>query len=152
LLESAGAMAIQLGQMDNAARLVTEAKRLFEESGESHPAARAESRLAEIAFQQGHLDQAIESVRHAHEVLAGEEPDAAFALVTGQFGRFLALAGNPEAGQVIEEALRLAEQLQLREVYSQALSSRSVAIMREGRHDESVISPPLHFVPGTTWP
>jgi tetratricopeptide (TPR) repeat protein len=124
--------------MDNAARLVTEAKRLFEESGQSHPAARAESRLAEIAFQQGHLDQAIDSVRHAHDVLAGEEPDAAFALVTGQFGRFLALSGNPEAGPVLEEALRLAEQLELREVYSQALSSRSVVIMREGRHDETV--------------
>ncbi|HEY8673022.1 MAG TPA: adenylate/guanylate cyclase domain-containing protein [Candidatus Dormibacteraeota bacterium] len=138
LLELAGAMAFQLGQMDNAAGLLTAAMRLFEESGQLHPAARAEARLAEVAFQQGHLDQAIESVRHAHEVLAGEEPDAAFALVTGQFGRFLALSGNPEAGPVLEEALRLAEQLELHEVYSQALSSRAVAIMREGRHDETV--------------
>jgi tetratricopeptide (TPR) repeat protein len=138
LLELAGAMAFQLGQMDNAARHLTAAKRLFEESGQSHPAARTEARLAEVAFQQGHLDQAIETVRHAHEVLAGEEPDAAFALVTGQFGRFLALSGSPEAGPVLEEALRLAEQLELREVYSQALSSRSVVLMREGRHDETV--------------
>jgi class 3 adenylate cyclase/tetratricopeptide (TPR) repeat protein len=138
LLERAGAMAIQLGLMDNAARLVTEAKRLFEESEQSHLAAGAEARLAEIAFQQGHLDQAIEIARHAHQVLAGEEQDAAFALVTGQFGRFLALSANPEAGPVLEEALRLAEQLELREVYSQALSSRSVVLMREGRHDETV--------------
>ena len=39
---------------------------------------------------------------------------------------------------MLEEALRLAEQLELHEVYSQALSSRSVVIMREGRHDETV--------------
>ena len=138
LLESAGAMALQMGQLEHAARLATEAQHLFKEAGQSHLAARAEAGLAEIAFQQGHLDQAIESARHAHQVLAGDEPDAAFALVTGQFGRFLALAGDREAAPVLEEALRLAEQLQLDEVYSQALSSRAVSIMRDGRYDESV--------------
>jgi class 3 adenylate cyclase/predicted ATPase len=139
LLERAGAMAIRLGLLENAARLITEAKRIFEESGDSHPAARAETGLAEIAFEQGHLDQAIEGARRAHKVLAGDEPDAAYALVTGQLGRFLAIAGHPEAAAVLEEALRLAENLQLREVYSQALSSRAVAIMREGRRDETLI-------------
>jgi class 3 adenylate cyclase/tetratricopeptide (TPR) repeat protein len=138
LVERAGAMALQMGQLEQAGRLVTEARRLFEESGQSRPAARAEAGLAEIAFQQGHLDQAIERARHAYQVLAGDEQDATFALVTGQFGRFLALAGDPEAASVLEVALRLAEQLQLREVYSQALSSRSVALMREGRHDETI--------------
>jgi predicted ATPase/class 3 adenylate cyclase len=138
LLERAGSMALQLGQLEQATGLVTEAKRLFEEAGQSHPAARAEAGLAEIAFEQGHLDQAIESARRAHHVLAGDEPDAAFALVTGQFGRFLALAGNQEAVPVLEEALRLAEQLELHEVYSQALSSRAVWISREGRTDEAV--------------
>jgi tetratricopeptide (TPR) repeat protein len=138
LLERAGSMALKLGQLDHAAGLILEAKELFEEAGQSHPAARAEATLAEIAFQHGHLDQAIESARRAHSVLAGDVPDAAFALVTGQFGRFLALAGNQEAVPVLEEALRLAEQLELHEVYSQALSSRAVWISREGRTDEAV--------------
>jgi class 3 adenylate cyclase/tetratricopeptide (TPR) repeat protein len=138
LLERAGSMALQLGQLEHAAGLVLEAKGLFEEAGQSHPAAQAEATLAEIAFQQGHLDQAIESARRAHSVLAGDVPDAAFALVTGQFGRFLALAGSAEAAPVLEEALRIAEHLQLDEVYSQALSSRAVSIMREGRLDEAV--------------
>jgi predicted ATPase/class 3 adenylate cyclase len=138
LLERAGGMAVQLGQLEHAGRLIMEAKGLFEEAGQSHPAARTEASLAEIAFKQGHLDQAIESARHAHDVLAGDEPDAAFALVTGQFGRFLALAGSVEAAPVLEEALRIAEQLQLDEVYSQALNSRAVSIMREGRLDEAV--------------
>src|SRR6202035_5690781 len=51
---------------------------------------------------------------------------------------FLALAGDPEAAPVLEEALGLAQRLQLDEVYSQALSSRAVSILREGRLDEAV--------------
>ena len=65
-------------------------------------------------------------------------PTRRFALVTGQFGRFLALEADDEANAVIDEALRLAQQLELAEVYSQALSSKSVAIGREGRLDEAV--------------
>jgi predicted ATPase/class 3 adenylate cyclase len=137
LLEGAGRMALQLGQLEHAAGLVLEAKGLFEEAAQSHSAARAEATLAEIAFQHGHLDEAIDSARRAHSVLAGDEPDAAFAVVTGQFGRFLALAGRAEAAPVLEEVLRIAQQLQLDEVYSQALSSRAVSIMREGRLDEA---------------
>jgi class 3 adenylate cyclase/tetratricopeptide (TPR) repeat protein len=138
LLERAGRMALQLGHVEQATALLTEAKRLFEESEQWHPAARAEAGLAEILFEQGHLDLAIEAARRAHDVLSGDEPDAAFALVTGQFGRFLALASEDDANPVIEEALRLAQQLELPEVYSQALSSRAVAIGREGRLDEAV--------------
>jgi class 3 adenylate cyclase/tetratricopeptide (TPR) repeat protein len=138
LIESAGRMALQLGHLERATSLMTEAKLLFEASAQSHSAARVEAGLAEIAFQQGHLDLAIETARRAHGVLAGDEPDAAFALVTGQLGRFLALASEDEANPVIDEALRLAQQLELTEVYSQALSSRAVSIGREGRLDEAV--------------
>jgi class 3 adenylate cyclase/tetratricopeptide (TPR) repeat protein len=138
LLERAGRMAIQMGHLEQAAALLSEAKRLFEGSEQWHPAARVEAGLAEIHFEQGHLDLAIESARRARGVLAGDEPDAAFALVTGQFGRFLALEADDEANAVIDEALRLAQQLELAEVYSQALSSKAVAIGREGRLDEAV--------------
>ena len=138
LLQRAGAMELQLGHLEQAIALVTEAMRLFEESGETRLAAGAEAALAEIAFEHGHLDQATERARNAFQVLAGGQRDAAFALVTGQLGRFLALAGNQEAAPVLEEALRLAQQLQLNEVYSQALSSRAVLILHEGRLDEAV--------------
>ncbi|MGA7989182.1 MAG: adenylate/guanylate cyclase domain-containing protein [Candidatus Dormiibacterota bacterium] len=138
LLERSGRMALLLGHLDRAMALLTQAKQLFEETDQSHPAARAEAGIAEIHFEQDHLARAIESARRAHDVLAGDEPDAVFALVTGQLGRFLALASDAEAGPVLDEALRLAQQLELPEVYSQALSSRAVAIGREGRLDESV--------------
>jgi class 3 adenylate cyclase/tetratricopeptide (TPR) repeat protein len=138
LVERAGRMAVQLGHLDRAIEMLTEAKLLFTASAQSHSAARVEAGLAEIAFEQGHLDLAIETARRAHGVLAGDEPDAAFAIVTGQLGRFLALASEAEANPIIEEALRLAQQLELPEVYSQALSSKAVAIGREGRLDEAV--------------
>ena len=137
LLERAGRMAAQLGHLEPATALLVEAKRLFEESEQWHPAARIEAGLGEILFEQGHLDLAIEAARRAHGALAGDEPDAAFALVTGQLGRFLALASEDEAGPVVDEALRLAQQLELAEVYSQALSSKAVVIGREGRLDEA---------------
>jgi tetratricopeptide (TPR) repeat protein len=138
LLERAGRMAFQMGHLEQATALMVEAKRLFEESEQWHPAARIEAGLGEILFEQGHLDLAIEAARRAHSALAGDEPDAAFALVTGQLGRFLALQADEEANAVIDEALRLAQQLELAEVYSQALSSKAVAIGHEGRLDEAV--------------
>jgi class 3 adenylate cyclase/tetratricopeptide (TPR) repeat protein len=138
LLERAGRMALQMGHLEQASALLAEAKRLFEASEQWHAAARIEAGMGEILFEQGHLDLAIEAARRAHGVLAGDEPDAAFALVTGQLGRFLALASEDEANPVIDEALRLAQQLELAEVYSQALSSKAVSIGREGRLDEAV--------------
>jgi class 3 adenylate cyclase/tetratricopeptide (TPR) repeat protein len=137
LLERAGEVTLQLGRFEQATALLEEAKLLFEEAEQTHPAARTEARLADLLYQQGHLDRAIERARRAHRVLAGDEPDAAFALVTGQFGRFLALAGDEEAVPMLEEALQLAAQLQLDEVYSQALSSRAIWILRKGRVDEA---------------
>ena len=137
LLERAGDMALLLGRLEQAATRFGEAKQLSEQSGQPHAAARAEARLAEVAFQQGHLEQAIESMRRAHGVLAGNRPDAAVAVVTAQFGRFLAIAGDAEATPILEEALRLAAHLQLHEVYSQALSSRAILIIRQGRFDEA---------------
>jgi tetratricopeptide (TPR) repeat protein len=137
LLERAGRMAALLGHLEQATALLVEAKQCFEESEQWHPAARIEAGMAEILFEQGHLDLAIEAARRAHGVLAGDEPDAAFAFVTGQLGRFLALADEDEATPVVDEALRLAQQLELPEVYSQALSSKAVTIGREGRLDEA---------------
>src|SRR5206468_110628 len=71
--------------------------------------------------------------------LSGDEPDADLAAVAAQLGRFLALAGRlEEATPHLEEALRLAEHLELRELYSNALSSRAIGLMREDRLDEAV--------------
>jgi tetratricopeptide (TPR) repeat protein len=133
-IERSGQMAYTLGRAEDAAAHYEEATRLFGETGQTHQAARVQARLAEVEFVQGHLDQASERMRRAHAVLSGENPDPDLAMVAGQFGRFLALAGRTEeAVPPLEEALELAEHLELPEVYSQALSSRAIGLVRRGR-------------------
>ena len=76
LVERAGEMAHQLGHADDATASFQEASRLFEEAGQTHPAARAQARLAEVEFERGFLEQGIERMQRAHAVLSADEPDA----------------------------------------------------------------------------
>ena len=61
LLERAGLMASQMGHLEQAMTVMTEAQRLFAESEQWHPAARIEAELGDILFEQGHLDLAIDA-------------------------------------------------------------------------------------------
>jgi predicted ATPase/class 3 adenylate cyclase len=138
LVERTGQMAFNLGLPEEAVAHYEEAARLFEESAQSHQAARVQARLAEVEFVQGHLEQAIERMNKAYAVLSGEEPDPDIALVAAQLGRFLAVAGrHEEAVPPLEEALELAEHLELPEVYAQALASRAIGLTNRGRLREA---------------
>jgi len=138
LTERTGQMAWTLGRAEEAAAHYEEATGLFEDSGQTHQSARVQARLAEVEFTQGHLEQAIERMSRAHAVLSGEEPDPDVALVAGQLGRFLAVAGRyDEAAPTLEEALELAEHLELPDVYCQALASRAIALTNRGRLREA---------------
>ncbi len=140
LTERAGQMAFLRGRTEEAAADYEAATALFEESGQSHAAARVQARLAEIEFAQDHLERAVERVRKAHAVLSGDEPDRDRAAVAAQLGRFLAIEGrHTEAIPFLEEALELAEHMELPEVYSHALSSRAIGLQRAGRLDESTV-------------
>jgi len=138
LTERAGEMAWLLGQSDEAAATFSDAIRLFVEAHQPRRAARVEARLAEIEFTRDHLDQALERTRRAYGALAGDEPDPELAFVSAQLGRFLVLAGRrEEAAPLLEEALELAEHLQLRQVYCEALNTRAMTLDQAGRLDES---------------
>jgi class 3 adenylate cyclase/tetratricopeptide (TPR) repeat protein len=140
LTERAGQMAFLRGKTDEATADYEEATRLFEESGQPHAAARVQARLAEVEFAQNRLERALDRVRAAHAVLSGDEPDRERAAVAAQLGRFLAIAGrHQESIPFLEEALELAEHLELPEVYSHALSSRAIGLQRSGRLDESTV-------------
>jgi class 3 adenylate cyclase/tetratricopeptide (TPR) repeat protein len=139
LMEKAGQMSVLRSHLDEATVAFEEATRLYEETGQSHAAARVQAALAEVEFRQDHLDAAVERVRRAHDVLSGDEPDRDRATVAAQLGRFLTIAGTQEALQYLEEALELAETLELPGVYSHALSSRGVSLLRTGRLDESTV-------------
>src|SRR5262249_38306610 len=90
-----------------------------------------------VEFRENHLERALQRCRSAFDVLSGDEPDQERAIVAAQLGRFLALTGlDREALEVLEEALELASHLELPEVYSNALASRSIGLRRSGRVDE----------------
>jgi predicted ATPase/class 3 adenylate cyclase len=138
LTERAGQMSFTRGHPGEAAASYEEATRLFEGAGQTHQAARVQARLAEVAFFQGHVEEAVERMTKAHAVLSGDEPDPDLALVAAQLGRFLALSQrHQEAAPLLEEALELAEHLELSELYSHALSSRAVSLTYLGRLRES---------------
>jgi class 3 adenylate cyclase/tetratricopeptide (TPR) repeat protein len=138
LVERAGQMAILRGRTDEAAERFAAAAALFEEAGLTHPAARLQARLGEVDFIDDRLDQAIERLRAAHLALSTDEPDRDRAEVAAQLGRFLSLGtGLDEATAFLEEALELAEHFQLPEIYSNALSSRAIGLLRVARLDEA---------------
>ena len=138
LSERAGEMAVLRGRLEEAATRYEEATALFEDGGLRRAAARVQARLAGIEFDRNHLDLAIERMGRAHHRLLGGEPDSDLAVVLGQLGRFLAVAGRgAEAAPLLEQALELAEHLELPEVYSQALNSRAVMLLFADRQDEA---------------
>jgi predicted ATPase/class 3 adenylate cyclase len=138
LTERAGEMAELLGRTEKAATHYREATRLFEESGQTRTAARVQTRMAGVEWLGGHTEQAIERMKAAHAGLIGAEPDPDLAVVLAQLGRLFALQGRyGEAVPLLEEALELAEHLELPEVYSQALSSKALFLIDSDRLDEA---------------
>ena len=102
--------------------------------------ARVLSLLATIDFEDGHPPQAVARLEPMIAELEPGEPDAVLAEITGQLGRFLIFAGEPErAAPYLERALTLAELLDLPETFVQALNSKSVLAIHRGRLRESRI-------------
>ncbi|HUY23699.1 MAG TPA: adenylate/guanylate cyclase domain-containing protein [Candidatus Saccharimonadales bacterium] len=138
LTERAGEMAELRGRPEQAETRYAEASKLLEEAGQARAAARVQARLAGVEWIRGHIQQAIERMKRAYAGLGGDRPDLDLAVVVAQLGRVLTLQGRyEEAAPLLEEALRLAEHLELPEVYSQALSSKAVFLMDSDRLDEA---------------
>jgi class 3 adenylate cyclase/tetratricopeptide (TPR) repeat protein len=137
LHERAGTMARIGARADEAAAHYERAIELFEAAGATHPAARVSARLAEILWDRGRLEQGLESMNQAFEVLSQEAPDEDLAALAAQLGRFLFFAGDWElAAQRLETALDMAEALSLPEIFSQALNSKAIVLAAHGRRLE----------------
>ena len=134
LHERAGTMARIGARADEAAAHYERSISFFETADATHPAARVSARLAEVMWDRGRLEQGLESMNHAFEVLSQEEPDEDLAALAAQLGRFLFFAGDWElAAQRLETALDLAEALSLPEIFSQALNSKAIVLAAHGR-------------------
>ena len=140
LHERAGVMARAGARPDEAAGHFERAIELFEAAGASHQAARVSARLAEILWQErGRIEEGLQNMERAFEVLSGEEPDADLASLAGQLGRFLFFAGQSDlALQRIETALELAEALGAAEIFSDALNTKAIIYAGRGRRLEAL--------------
>ena len=140
LHDRAARMADRRGRSDEARSLFDQALATFEDAGLSHPAARVSARLAEIDFRARRIPRAIERLEHALRTLSAEEPDADFATVSERLGLFLLLSGREEeAAPHLELALALAEALSLQEVFVDALTTKSILLLRRNRLQEARI-------------
>src|SRR6266496_4255812 len=87
LLERAGQMA-WAGARGEQGRIHFEAAMtLFESAGQSHPAARVSSRMAEVDWKSGRLDEAIERMEQAFAIMSDDKPDEDLARLAAQLGR-----------------------------------------------------------------
>jgi class 3 adenylate cyclase/tetratricopeptide (TPR) repeat protein len=140
LHERAGVMAGVGARADQAAEHLERSIALFESAGATHPAARVSAKLAEIIWDRGRLEEGLESMSRAFEVLSGEEPDEDVAALAAQLGRFTYFAGDADrALQRVETALDISEALSLPEVLSQALNTKALLLNARGRKKEALV-------------
>lgn len=140
LHEKAGRMARLAGEIVGAKEHFERAIETFDGIDLSHPAARVSAALAEILWQEGHIEEAVERMRTAFDVLASEERDADLATLAAQLGRVLFFMGHPDqALERIELALDIAEGLRLPDVMSDALNTRGLILGVRGRVEEGTL-------------
>ncbi|HEY7208439.1 MAG TPA: adenylate/guanylate cyclase domain-containing protein [Gaiellaceae bacterium] len=137
LLERAGVTLRTDGRPQAAAELFQRARVLFDRSGARHAAARVSGRLGEAMWEQGRVEEAIELMDDAFQVVSQEEPDADLALLAAGIGRILFFSGQTGvAAERIEIALDISESLWLPEILSDALNTKSLTLLSKGRPQE----------------
>lgn len=138
LHERAGALAAE--RVDTvAAEHFKRSIEIFESQGATHPAARVSARLAERMWDGGRLQEALDVMDRAFDVLATEAQDEDLAALAAQLGRFTFFAGDPErANERIEKALFIAEALDLPEVLSQAMTTKALILYSLERPKEGM--------------
>jgi class 3 adenylate cyclase/predicted ATPase len=138
LLERAGVMAYSGARPHEAAARYESAIRLFDAEGADRASARVSARNAEIMWDRGRLEQGLESMDRAFQLLSQTEPDADLAALAAQIGRFMFFHGdNVLALERIETALDMAEALGLPEILANALNTKAVVLSSWGRSHEA---------------
>jgi class 3 adenylate cyclase/tetratricopeptide (TPR) repeat protein len=139
LLERAGDRARGANRLDVSERLLREAAALTREAGATHDHARVSSELALTLWRVGKIEGAIELAEEAYAVLAADERDHDVATLAAGLGRLHHFAGHPEeAAQWVETALDIGEDLQLPDVVSSALNTKSL-VVRNHRHESEAL-------------
>ena len=142
LHERAGEMAF-MGARGASARTHFElAVETYTELGLTHPAARVTARLGIVTWHfERDLERAIADMERSLSVLVDEEQDADLATLIGQLARALYFTGRvDDAMERNELALEIAEALELPDVLSHALNTKSLILYyAKGRRQEGTV-------------
>ena len=139
LRERAGGTAHAAGRVDEAQRHYERARELYEQEGQTHPAARVSARLGEAEWRLGSLDRALDQMERAFAVLSDDEPDEDFATLAAELGRLHFFKGEGDlAMERIDTAIEVAESLWLPEVLSEALNTQGLLASLNGRSELSL--------------
>ena len=138
LLVQAGRLAPPAGRMAEGRVQLERAIALYEEAGDASSAAIASVGLGDIDVFEGKLDEAASRFEAALPALEARGESAELAATLAQLGRVQALRGSRERAMVtLDRALGLAERLRLDDVFVQALTSRAIGLLYEGRFVEA---------------
>jgi class 3 adenylate cyclase len=137
LLERAGRHAFSAGSPAEARRRLEEAIALHERHGDALAAIRAGIVLADVDVAEDRLEEAARRLEAALPALEDAGRNAELAVTLAQLGRMQALRGLVPAASTLERSLRLAEALALDETLVQALASKAMVLMHEGRRVEA---------------
>ncbi len=140
LLEQAGRLAVRANRPSEAREQLERALSMYTEAGDAGAAARASAALADADIAEGRLEEAAARLEQAVAQLEQGKPGGELAAALAELGRMRALAGHGDAAAApLERALTLAERLQLPEVFVEALTSKAVVVLYQGRLAEARI-------------
>jgi len=139
LLERAGQMAYLGGRLDEAQAHYEVAMELFESGNHTYSAARVSARLGDVEYDRGRLVEPVDRMERAFTVLSAEEPDEVLATLAAQLGRLHFFKGETDlSSQRTETALETAERRGYPEVVSQALNTKALVLLANGRQEEAL--------------
>ena len=140
LLEQAGRLAVLANEPVAGREQLQRSLALYADAGDTRAAARASTALVDVDFAEGRLAEAASRLEQAVAELEQSNPGGELAAALAQLGRMRVLAGHGEdAAAPLERALTWAERLQLPEVFVQALTSKAVVLLNQGRLAEARI-------------
>jgi class 3 adenylate cyclase/tetratricopeptide (TPR) repeat protein len=114
------------------------AAELYNGAGETHAAAMVTARIGQVIWHQGDLRAAVDRIAPALEVLADDEPDAELAGLVEMSARLTYFLGDQAlARERIERALEIAEALPAPDVLCNALNTKSLLLVDNGRYEEA---------------
>ena len=139
LFARAGQMAFDAGLVDRGRELFDAGIDIARRSGDDLAEARIEMKRAFMATADGRLEESLERLTRAYDVLAKHPPGADLAEAAAEKARLVYFVGRPkEAMEAIEVALPIAEDLFLPEVLAQALNTKSLIMRTQGRVQEAI--------------